>query len=429
MRQTMQRYLLAALLSAALLLPLTPFAAGQADGTKPIAPADKQQVLLALTGIIEKDAFVPNVDFTEWHGFLDKQRQAIDKADTQGEFGAAVQKALNSFGFSHFYLMTPQMVESREKHRVVGIGIMIAPDPDGVGIARVYPGSPADMAGLVPGDVIVAVEGKKAATSAPIRGDAGTDVHIEVVHADGRHQKYTLERASYSTAEPASLHFADADTAVIRIPTFDVSYDRRLVEGLMKKATGAKNLVVDLRNNPGGAVVSMLHFMGLVLKDDTTIGTFINSSSVQAYQKTHPGPVDILKVAASVPIHLHTSRQSVPYFKGTLAVLINGGSGSAAEMTAAALHDLRGATVVGTKSAGAVLISVLRPLPDGFRLQFPLADYVTSNGVRLEGHGVIPDFTVKDPRFPGKDKDEPLDRAVAIMEKLDAQRAALAPAA
>ena len=391
--------------------------------------ADKQEVLRSLTGIIEKDAFVPNVDFKEWQGFLERQKPAIDKAGTQAEFGAAVQKALNSFGFSHFYLMTPQMVENREKHRVVGIGIMITPDPSGVGIARVYPDSPADKAGLVPGDVIVTVEGRKAETSAPIRGDEGTDVHIEVVHANGQHQKYTLERASYSTAEPASLHFADADTAVIRIPTFDVSYDRKLVEDLMRKAAGAKNLVVDLRNNPGGAVVSMLHFMGLVLKESTPIGTFINSASVQSYQKEHPGTVDVVKVAAAAPVHLHTTSQGVPYFKGTLAVLINGASGSAAEITAAALHDVRGATVVGSKSAGAVLISVLRPLPDGFRLQFPLADYVTSGGVRLEGHGVVPDFAVSDPRFPGRDKDEPLDRAVAIIEKIDAQRAEIPHAA
>ena len=432
MRQRLQRSLISALLSLVLVLPFTSPALGQNKAAEPIAAAEKQDVLKALTGIIESDAFVPNVDFKEWQGFLDKQQPAIDKAGTQAEFGAAVQKALNSFGFSHFYLMTPQMVESREKHRVVGIGIMITPDPNGVGIARVYPDSPADKAGLSPGDLILTVEGKKAETSAPIRGEEGTDVHIEVLHANGEHQKYTLTRASYSTVEPATLHFADADTAVIRIPTFDVSYDRKLVEALMTKAADAKNLVVDLRNNPGGAVVSMLHFMGLVLKDSSVVGTFINGPAVRAYQKDHPGPVDIVKLATVAPSksHLQTTKNlgGIPYFKGTLAVLINGASGSAAEMTAAALHDLRGATVVGSKSAGAVLISVMRPLPDGFRLQFPLADYVTSNGLRLEGHGVVPDFAVSDPRFPGRDKDEPLLRAVAIIEKIDSQRA-LMPAA
>ena len=297
MFQRLQCSVFSVLLSLVLLAPLTASAWGQAHAADRMPAGDKQAVLDSLTGIIERDAFVPNVDFKEWQGFIDKQRPAIDKAGNQGEFGAAVQRALNSFGFSHFYLMTPQMVETREKHRVVGIGIMITPDPSGVGIATVYPDSPAERAGLVSGDIIVTVEGKKAETTAPIRGDEGTDVHIEVLHSDGKRQKYTLTRASYSTAVPATLRFADADTAVIRIPTFDLSYNRQEVEDLMRKAADAKNLVVDLRNNPGGAVTSMMHFMGLVLRDETTIGTFINSASVRSYQKDHPGPVDILKVA------------------------------------------------------------------------------------------------------------------------------------
>lgn len=422
MSQRLPRILLTALVGLRLVLP----AIGQQQLPDPISANDKDDVLKEIGRIIAKDAFVPNVDFKAWQGFIDKQKPAIDKTTTQNEFGAAVQKALNSFGFSHFYVMTPQMVESREKHRVVGIGILIAPMPNGVGVARVYPDSPAEKAGLVPGDVITAVDGKKAESSAPIRGEEGTDVHIDVLHADGHKQRYTLQRAGYSTVEPASVKFVDNDTAVVRIPTFDVSYDRKQVEEVMRQAASAKNLVLDLRNNPGGAVVSMLHFLGLVLKEGTPIGTFINANNVQSYQKAHPGPVDVAKVAETLNNHLRTSGQpGLPYFKGNIAVLINGGTGSAAEMTAAALHDIRGATVVGSKSAGAVLISILRPLPAGFRLQFPLADYVTSNGVRLEKTGVVPDFTAKDPVFPGRDKDEPLDRAVAIIEKIDSQRASL----
>src|SRR5580692_4615644 len=129
MCQRLQRSLLFVLFSLMLLAPLTGPAWGQVRASDRMETADKQAVLDSLTGIIEKDAFVPNVDFKAWQGFLEKQKPAIDKAGNQFEFGAAVQKALNSFGFSHFYLMTPQMVETREKHRVVGIGIMITPDP------------------------------------------------------------------------------------------------------------------------------------------------------------------------------------------------------------------------------------------------------------------------------------------------------------
>ena len=90
-------------------------------------------------------------------------------------------------------------------------------------------------------------------------------------------------------------------------------------------------------------------------------------------------------------------------FKGDLVVLIDGGTGSASEMIVAALKDYRGATMIGTKSAGAVLASAMRPLEHGFLLQFPMMDYVTIKGRRLEGNGLLPDVTAPTPRFGAPD--------------------------
>ena len=80
-------------------------------------------------------------------------------------------------------------------------------------------------------------------------------------------------------------------------------------------------------------------------------------------------------------------------------MLINGVSGSASEIVAAGLRDTIGATVVGSKSAGAVLVSQYVPASNGFMLQYPLSDYVTIKGVRLEGAGVIPDVLASDPKL------------------------------
>ncbi len=426
----MRKLLCSALLTvlAGLLVGGMPVKANAQANNTSITSDQKKYVVDQKTHIIENFAIVPNVDFKELDGFLEKQKPAIDKAQTQGEFGAAVQKALGGFGFSHIYLMTPQMVETREKHKVVGIGIMVGPDPKGIAVVRVYPGSSAMDAGLEPGDIIEQVNGKKAEQTS-IRGEEGSSVSLEVEHPDGKHQKYTMQRTSYSTAIPASLVMVDKDTAVLRVPTFDNSYDGSKIQSLMKEAADAKNLVIDLRGNPGGVVVNMIGFLGIMMPAESKIGTFINSRNVRKYQQDHPGPVDIKNVAEEAPpaAAVKVTKQGIPPYTGTIAVLINGGSGSAAEMAATALHDIRGATVVGTKSAGAVLVSVMRDLPGtGFKLQFPLADYVTSVGTRLEGHGVIPDFTVADPRFPGRDKDAPLDKAVAIIEKMDAQHASIA---
>ena len=77
-------------------------------------------------------------------------------------------------------------------------------------------------------------------------------------------------------------------------------------------------------------------------------------------------------------------------------MIVNKFSGSAAEIAAAALHDVLGAPVIGTKSAGAVLASVIDPVSNGFTLQYPIEDYVTIKGVRLEGNGVTPDILSQD---------------------------------
>lgn len=391
---------------------------------KPVSDDEKKAVLTAIHSVVETQAFVPNVNFKEWDDYLKTQQPSIDKSKTELEFGAAVQKALGEFGFSHMYLMTPQMVDQREHHRVVGIGVMIGPDPKGLLIVRVYPDSAADKAKLVPGDVIVKVEGNKPNTTSAVRGDAGTPVRIEIEHTDGKRQKYTLIREAYSSAEPPSLKMVDANTALLRVPTFDVAYDRQKIEELMTEADKSKNLVIDMRGNPGGAVINLLHLLGMLLPPGSKIGAFVSREDVDRYQKTHPGTVDVVELGKAKLDRraLQVSGNSrVPYFKGNVAVLINGGSGSAAEMAASALHDLRHATIVGTKSVGAVLVSTIRDLTDGFMLQYPLADYVTSGGVRLEGHGVEPDFVVKDPRIPGLDADAPLERAVAIIEKMGDQ--------
>ncbi|HTQ11379.1 MAG TPA: S41 family peptidase, partial [Fimbriimonadaceae bacterium] len=97
-------------------------------------------------------------------------------------------------------------------------------------------------------------------------------------------------------------------------------------------------------------------------------------------------------------------------FTGQIAVLMNRGSASASEIACAALKDWRDAVLVGQKSMGAVLASVYGPLPDGFELQYPVQDYITIKGERLEGHPRVPDLDVaSDPGAPDDVPQKALD--------------------
>lgn len=109
--------------------------------------------------------------------------------------------------------------------------------------------------------------------------------------------------------------------------------------------------------------------------------------------------------------------QSRPY-TGPVAVLIDAGSGSATEIFAAGLQDLRRAVIVGERSAGGVLPSDMIKLPTGAIFQYAFADFRTPSGLLIEGRGVAPDFEVKHTReslLAGRDA--PLEAAIAELQK------------
>jgi len=389
-----------------------------AQGSNALTANDKKEILSSVRDVMEHKAYVPNVDFSKWDSFISKEQPEIKAAKNDEDFALAVQGALSNFGISHAYILTPQAVSQRNDHSVTGIGVQIFPEKNDVLIVKVYPGSSAAMGGLLPGDKIVSVENSTSDMVTRIRGKEGTTVKLRVLHPDGKTVTYSLVRHAFNIADPATITFPDKDTSVVTIPTFDLTYDANTVNDLMTQAASRPNLVVDLRSNPGGSVLSMLHFLDLLIKPSDVIGTMVGPENVKDYQKTHPGFVDVTKVAATVSYDnkLKATKLAIPYYKGNIVVLVNQASGSAAEIAAAALRDDRGATIVGEKSAGAVLVSVIGQVADGFMLQFPIFDYVTESGIRLEGHGVTPDVVVPDQKIPDQGPDAQLLKAIATVE-------------
>jgi len=390
-------------------------------------PSTKQEVLDKMSSLIERNAYVPGVDFDQWPKFLEKVKPDLDKAKTDEEFAGAINTALHEFGFSHIALETPRDGDIFRNGTTVGIGITSQLTEDGVLVIRVVPGAPADKAGFKPGDVIVEVEGEKPKGIAKIIGPEGTDVHMKVKHADGKVQAYTLKRAKFSTVRPEELEWVDDQTAHLSIYTFATGYNPRHVDDLMNQASRAHNLILDLRDNGGGAVLNLQHMLGYFLPPDAVIGTFVNKDMYQAYQDAHKGDkIEAKDVAAWSKDQrdfwfdqIRPSHVKAPRFQGRLVVLVNGGSGSASEIAAAALRDDANAEIVGQKSAGAVLVSVIVPATHGFMLQYPLSDYITSNGVRLEGNGITPDIVSSEARvrLPGQ-PDEAIEKAREYFAKV-----------
>ncbi len=372
---------------------------------QPISEDEKQSILKRTESIIRSRAYASTADFAKWPEMVEKYKDRLDRADTVSSFSNVLNRLMNEFGISHLDVMTPKMAEQRNKTSQVGIGIKHSgrgePFTEGLTIDQVIGGGPAERADIKDGDVILKVDGTVLTTTDQLRGDEGSVIVLTIRRAaagaenkDGKIEDITVTRGKFRTRDPESFAKIDDDTSFIRIPSFDNTYDRRRVESLFKQAADSKHLVIDLRNNGGGATTNLGHFLGMVLPRGTEYGTSVDRDTSEKYkEETGKDPSDVLAVAAWSRDKWKVRRNPIEPFAGKVVVLINRASASASEIAAAALKELHDppATLIGGRTAGAVLVANDVSLPDGFRMMVPISEYVTIKGRRLEGNPLKPD--------------------------------------
>lgn len=169
-------------------------------------------------------------------------------------------------------------------------------------------------------------------------------------------------------------------------------------------STGSRVLILDIRNNPGGDATSMAPLAHLI-REPVTIGTFVGRKWYEAHSAapTQSDLAGMRAVSSDTPPSqlLNELRQyggvvakasaRTPYFAGTVFLLVNRTTASASEPLAYLLKTTRRATVIGERTAGAMLMALPHALPDGWIVTIPEADFLASDGVRLEAKGVEPD--------------------------------------
>lgn len=399
-------------------------------------PEIKTAVLDSLTSKIEESAFVPGVDFKKFREFLAAEKPKIDESKNDDEFRNSVNLALRKFGFSHIMLATPKDINQRTTGKTTGIGITSVPVEGGRMITRVIEDSPASKAGLEAGDIIIEVDGKKVDEKTSMTGDEGTTIKLRIKKSNGKKFDFSIIRRPFSTVQKDTIKTIAPKTALLTIHTFDRAYDAKAVDELMKEAVKADNLIVDLRLNGGGAIVNLFHLAGYFLDSDVRMGSMLNRSSLSKFRaEKMREPADLKELIPYATARLNAVDQQIG-FRGNLVILINGGTGSASEIFTASLREQYGKVVtesgeeefdpkigqlnvIGQKSAGAVLFSTYNPIANGFYVQLPIADYLTSAGVRLEANPITPDVTVEGSPFvlPGQ-PDKTVEAALALFERI-----------
>lgn len=354
--------------------------------------AAKVEVLDALREALTRHAYADGVDFGKWGEHLRTHHDALDDADTTFAFTQAVQRALGEFGVSHVAIVPPEVGRQMERSVTIGIGAETRPASGGLRVLAVMADSAAKDAGLAPGDVITHVDGKRAARPEDLEGAMGSEAVLRVRRLSGGAGEIRVARVITDSREPATLREVSADTMIFHLPTFNTGYDHHEVEDLIARAFWKDNLIIDLRGNGGGRVTNLLHLLSLLVPEGEELGTVVTNDIAARYvEETGGNPADARAVAKWSKDKLRTFPNTFGPYPGKLAVLIDGGSASASEVTTMALRERRGAVVVGARSAGALLVSRYMPLAHGFLVQIPFSDYITTNGERPEGVGIKPD--------------------------------------
>jgi carboxyl-terminal processing protease len=305
--------------------------------------------------------------------------------------------------FSEYF--SPGSLESFNQQiegRFSGIGLTVVAVKRGLGTTKVFPGSPADRAGIVAGDTIVSVDGESIAgqssteATAKIKGPEGTEVTVGVLHkgADNPRQ-VTLTRAEVTLPNVASKTtvFGGSRLGYVRMLSFSEGVHADLAEAVRKvEREGADGIVLDLRGNPGGLLDEAVLSASVFLPEGEVV---VSTNSRTQGKSVHRTVGDNL------------SRRPI-------VVLIDRNTASAAEILTAALADDGGATVVGTSSFGKGVFQEERSLSNGGALKLTVGEFFTPQGVNLaKSHGIHPDVVARDD--PGTGSDEARRRALEVL--------------
>ncbi len=316
---------------------------------------------------------------------------------------AGVNGMLKSLKDPYTVYLTPKEVsdfEEKERGSYSGIGASLQKTKDGLVITSVFDGSPAKAAGLTPGDIIQAVDGKSTKDAAietsisRIKGKEGTTVVLTVQPKDSKQQSKQIKvvRKTIEIPETSKRIINDKGTKVGYVQLYEfgglAGRDvRKNVEELSGK--GAQWFILDLRYNGGGLLTQAVDVTGVFQTGLVTSTAGLHSPKEEL---TATGPV-----ATDKP----------------MVVLVNGFSASASEIVTGALKDHERATVIGTQTFGKGLVQSIVDLGNGAALKLTTAVYLTPDGTNINKKGITPDIIAPD--RPKTKPDDALQRALQFI--------------
>jgi len=342
---------------------------------------------------------LPNEEITNtiWQ-LINKEYLYSDKIKPDESGWKAAEGMVNTLNDPYTQFMRPASTKSFQSQlqgEVTGIGAQVDQKAGVLTIVSPLPGSPAEKAGLLPGDEILAADDVKLTglgfeeAVSKVRGPRGTQVKLHI-RRNGNEMDITVTRDTIKIPE-IEITWQNG-IAVIKLMQFGETTDNNL-RTMMKdvQKENPKGLILDLRNNPGG----LLHAAGVVISNFIPKGTIyakIHGKEEITTEKTEDDP---------------TINTAVP-----LMVLVNKGSASASEITAGALQDLGRATVIGEQTYGKGTVQQVWRFNDGSSFKMTVAEWKTPDGRKIDGVGIKPDIETDQTKGA---RDETLLKALELL--------------
>lgn len=355
-------------------------------------------------------------DYGSFKSFVDAIKEKYYFDIDYEKMNTEIKKAIfSSLGDPYTQYMTEKDMKELQKTstgKFIGIGVQVSVNENGeVVVVAPIKGGPSQKAGIQAEDIIVKVNDEEVkkndleSTIKLMRGneEVGSEVKITVKRIVDSKEKildFIVKREEITT-ESVISKLLDNGTLYVQITNFaektGADFEKAVDEGISK---GAKSLIIDLRNNPGGLLTSVKQVADKLLPE-STIMKIVDSKGKETIEKATGKGIDI-----------------------PIVVLINKGSASASEVLSVALHDNKKATLVGEKSFGKGIIQSIFPINNGGKtegIKMTVAEYFGPNGTKIHKVGLEPDYKVEQKNYSKigiehLDSDSQLKKAIELLK-------------
>ncbi len=379
---------------------------------------DKSDQLTLLKKLVNLDVGKPSdTDFSLfWKVYNDLQDKYVDKGklDTDKILYGAITGMVNSAGDPYTVFFEPSTSKKFQEEisgSFGGVGIEIGKRNDILTVIAPIKDTPAYKAGIKAGDKIVKIDAKPTADLSieeavnMIRGKKGTKVVLTIQNSATKDIELVRDTIKVPTIEWKLVEKDGKNIAYMQIFSFNQTVDsefRKASEEILKSK--ADSVVLDLRNNPGGLLDSAINLAGWFLdKGKVVVAEEFGDKTRNEFRSDGNGALK------SYPV----------------VILINGGSASASEILAGALHDNRKVKLVGVKTFGKGSVQQLEKYNDGSSLKVTVAKWLTPAGISISETGIEPDVKVEldtkeveagNIEIGTPDKDPQLDKALDLLK-------------